>query len=220
CQPLLGRSSGTSKCPAPSPAKRAFSLPRACPRSRSGFMRCCGRRRPKPFGRARQSASGARMLRVSVKPAAPSANPIVWIDCEMTGLDLTKDALIEIAVIVTDSELNPLSPGLDLVIKPPAGATDDMVDVVREMHTESGLLEELDSGTTLADAEAQVLAHIQHWVPKERTAPLAGNSVGTDKMFLERDMPTLTNFLHYRIIDVSSIKELARRWHPRAYFNS
>src|SRR5699024_3485448 len=150
----------------------------------------------------------------------PSANPIVWIDCEMTGLDLSKDALIEIAVIVTDSELNPLSPGLDLVIKPPAGATDDMVEVVQEMHTESGLLAELDSGTTLADAEAQVLEHIQHWVPKERTAPLAGNSVGTDKMFLERDMPTLTNFLHYRIIDVSSLKELARRWHPRAYFNS
>jgi len=160
------------------------------------------------------------MLQVSVKPVPPSANPIVWIDCEMTGLDLSKDALIEIAVIVTDSELNPLSPGLDLVIKPPAGATDNMVEVVQAMHTESGLLEELDSGTTLADAEAQVLEHIQRWVPKERTAPLAGNSVGTDKMFLERDMPTLTNFLHYRIIDVSSIKELARRWHPRAYFNS
>ena len=99
-------------------------------------------------------------MQVSVKPVPPSANPIVWIDCEMTGLDLSKDALIEIAAIVTDSELNPLSPGLDLVIKPPAGATDDMVEVVQEMHTESGLLEELDSGTTLADAEAQVLAHI------------------------------------------------------------
>lgn len=138
----------------------------------------------------------------------------------MTGLDLKRDALIEIAVIVTDSELNPLSPGLNLVIKPPAGATDDMVEIVREMHTVSGLLEELDSGTTLADAEARVLEHIQQWVPSARTAPLAGNSVGTDKAFLERDMPTLTNFLHYRIIDVSSIKELARRWHPRAYFNS
>src|SRR5690625_2523302 len=90
----------------------------------------------------------------------------------------------------------------------------------QEMPTASGLLEELASGRTLADAEAQVLAHIQRWVPKERTAPLAGNSVGTDKMFLERDMPTLTDFLHYRIIDVSSVKELARRWHPRAYFNA
>lgn len=138
----------------------------------------------------------------------------------MTGLDLKRDALIEIAVIVTDSELNPLSPGLDLVIKPPAGTTENMVEVVREMHTVSGLLEELDSGTTLADAEAQVLEHIQQWVPKAGTAPLAGNSVGTDKAFLERDMPTLTEFLHYRIIDVSSIKELSRRWHPRAYFNS
>ncbi len=160
------------------------------------------------------------MVAVSVKPVAPSADPIVWIDCEMTGLDISSDALIEIAVIVTDSELNPLSPGLDLVIKPPAGATDNMVEVVREMHTVSGLLDELDSGVSLQDAEQQVLEHIKEWVPHAGTAPLAGNSVGTDKMFLERDMPTLVNYLHYRIIDVSSIKELARRWHPRAYFNS
>lgn len=157
---------------------------------------------------------------MTVKPVAPSADPIVWIDCEMTGLDLRSDALIEIAVIITDSELTPLSPGLNLVIKPPAGATDNMVEIVREMHTTSGLLDELDSGTTLADAEAQVLEHIKQWVPKARTAPLAGNTIGTDKAFLERDMPGLIEHLHYRVIDVSSIKELARRWHPRAYFNA
>lgn len=157
---------------------------------------------------------------MSEKPVAPSTDAIVWIDCEMTGLDFVNDALIEIAVIITDSELRPLGPGLDLVIKPPPGATDNMVEVVQQMHTDSGLLEELDSGITLTDAETQVLDHIKQWVPKERTAPLAGNSVGTDKMFLERDMPVLMSHLHYRIIDVSSIKELARRWHPRAYFNS
>lgn len=160
------------------------------------------------------------MAPVSVKPVSPSADPIVWIDCEMTGLDISTDALIEIAVIVTDSELNPLGEGLDLVIKPPAGATDTMVEIVREMHTDSGLLEELESGTTLADAEVQVLNHIKQFVPKAGTAPLAGNSIGTDKMFLDRDMPDLTSYLHYRVIDVSSIKELARRWHPRAYYNS
>ncbi|QGH71071.1 oligoribonuclease [Pseudactinotalea sp. HY158] len=151
---------------------------------------------------------------------SPSSDPIVWIDCEMTGLDLTKDALIEIAVIVTDSELHPLGPGLDLVIAPPPGATDDMVPIVQEMHTASGLLDELASGTTLAHAQQQVLDFIKQWVPKAGTAPLAGNSVGTDKMFLDRDMPELTAFLHYRIIDVSSIKELARRWYQRAYFQS
>lgn len=157
---------------------------------------------------------------MSVKSATPAPNPIVWIDCEMTGLDIDHDALIEIAVIVTDSELNALSPGLDLVIKPPEGITENMSDVVREMHTTSGLIEELDSGTTLEEAQRQVLDHIKQWVPKPRTAPLAGNSVGTDKAFIERDMPALSDYLHYRVIDVSSIKELARRWHPRAYFNA
>ncbi|MCM3660903.1 oligoribonuclease [Georgenia satyanarayanai] len=138
----------------------------------------------------------------------------------MTGLDLSRDALIEVAVVVTDSELRPVDAGIDLVIAPPVGAVEQMGDVVREMHTTSGLLEELDAGLTMADAQEQVLAYVRRWVPEQRKAPLAGNSVGTDRTFLERDMPELVEHLHYRIIDVSSVKELARRWYPRAYFHS
>ncbi|MEW2436215.1 oligoribonuclease [Streptomyces caniferus] len=145
---------------------------------------------------------------------------MVWIDCEMTGLSLANDALIEVAALVTDSELNVLGDGVDVVIRPPAGALGTMPEVVRQMHTASGLLEELDGGTTLEAAEAQVLAYIKQHVPEPRKAPLCGNSVGTDRGFLLRDMPTLEEYLHYRIVDVSSVKELARRWYPRAYFNS
>jgi len=147
-------------------------------------------------------------------------DPIVWIDCEMTGLDLGADALIEVAVVVTDSELRPVDAGIDLVIAPPPGALEQMGDVVREMHTTSGLLEVLGEGLTMEDAQARVLEYVRRWVPEPRKAPLAGNSVGTDRAFLERDMPELVAHLHYRIIDVSSIKELARRWYPRAYFHS
>ncbi|ACQ80900.1 Exonuclease RNase T and DNA polymerase III [Beutenbergia cavernae DSM 12333] len=151
----------------------------------------------------------------------PSAkDPIVWIDCEMTGLDLATDALVEVAVIVTDSELHPLDGGIDVVIAPPPGALEAMGDVVREMHTTSGLLDELAGGVELAEAHALVLDYVRRLVPDPRRAPLAGNSVGTDRGFLERDMPDLVGHLHYRIIDVSSIKELARRWYPRVYFNS
>lgn len=138
----------------------------------------------------------------------------------MTGLNLVDDALIEIAVIVTDSQLHALDPGLDIVIAPPDRAVEQMGDFVREMHTTSGLLEDLPDGTTLAEAEEQVLTYIKRFVPDAGKAPLAGNSVGTDKSFLERDMPALVEHLHYRIIDVSSVKELARRWYPRAYFQS
>lgn len=145
---------------------------------------------------------------------------MVWIDCEMTGLSLTDDALIEVAALVTDSELNVLGEGVDLVIRPPDAALETMPDVVREMHTASGLLEELAGGITLADAEAQVLAYVREHVKEPRKAPLCGNSVGTDRGFLLRDMPALESHLHYRIVDVSSVKELARRWYPRAYFNS
>jgi len=145
---------------------------------------------------------------------------MVWIDCEMTGLSLSDDALIEVAALVTDSELNILGDGVDIVVRPPAEALTTMPEVVREMHTASGLLAELDGGTTLADAEAQVLAYIREHVPDAGKAPLCGNSVSTDRGFLLRDMPTLEAYLHYRIVDVSSIKELARRWYPRAYFNS
>ncbi len=154
-------------------------------------------------------------------PTERSVNDrIVWIDCEMTGLSLEHDALIEVAALVTDFELNQLGDGVDVVITPPAEALEQMVDFVRDMHTTSGLLEELAGGTTMADAQAQVLAYIREWVPEPRKAPLGGNTVGTDRNFLARDMAELEAHLHYRIIDVSSIKELSRRWYPRAYFNS
>lgn len=149
-----------------------------------------------------------------------SADRIVWIDCEMTGLDLVADALIEVAVLVTDSELNVLGDGVDVVIRPPEAAIVQMRAIVREMHTSSGLLDELDSGIALADAETAVLGYVREWVPEPRRAPLAGNSVATDRGFLARDMPALESHLHYRIVDVSSIKELARRWYPRVYFAS
>jgi oligoribonuclease len=145
---------------------------------------------------------------------------LVWIDCEMTGLDLRADALIEVAALVTDFELNQLGDGVDVVIAPPAGALEQMDDFVRDMHTTSGLLEELAGGTTMQDAQEQVLAYVREWVPEPRKAPLGGNTVATDRGFLARDMAELEAHLHYRIIDVSSIKELSRRWYPRAYFSS
>lgn len=143
---------------------------------------------------------------------------IVWIDCEMTGLSLTDDALIEVAALVTDFELNQLGDGIDVVIRPPAQTLTQMSDFVREMHTASGLLAELADGVTLEEAQAQVLAYVREWVPEEGKAPLGGNTVGTDRGFLARDMPALESYLHYRVIDVSSIKELSRRWYPRAFF--
>ncbi len=145
---------------------------------------------------------------------------LVWIDCEMTGLNLGTDALIEVAALVTDFELNVLGEGVDVIIKPPAEALEQMDDFVRTMHTTSGLLDELEGGTTLADAEEQVLAYLREHCPEGSRPPLAGNSVATDRGFISRDMGDLEQFLHYRIVDVSSIKELSRRWYPRAYFNS
>ncbi|QZY28332.1 oligoribonuclease [Nocardioides coralli] len=145
---------------------------------------------------------------------------LVWIDCEMTGLDLTADALIEVAALVTDFDLNVLGEGVDLIVKPPAEALEQMGDFVRSMHEKSGLLAALDSGIPLADAEEQVLAYIREHCDPQSRPPLAGNSVATDRAFLARDMPQLDTFLHYRIVDVSSIKELARRWFPRAYYQS
>jgi oligoribonuclease len=143
---------------------------------------------------------------------------LVWIDCEMTGLSLEHDALIEVAALVTDYDLNVLGDGVDLVIKPPAAALEQMNEVVTRMHTSSGLIEELDAGLTLHEAEEQVLTYVREHVKEPRKAPLAGNTVGTDRTFLARDMPELEGWLHYRVIDVSSIKELARQWYPRAYF--
>jgi oligoribonuclease len=144
---------------------------------------------------------------------------LVWIDCEMTGLELASDLLIEVAALVTDSELNVLGDGIDIVIGATAEEMTRMPDVVRDMHASSGLTEEvIASSVTVQDAEQQVLAYLrEHGAEK---APLCGNSIATDRGFLARDMSELDEFLHYRMVDVSSVKELARRWYPRAYFNS
>jgi oligoribonuclease len=142
------------------------------------------------------------------------------LDCEMTGLDIERDALIEIACLVTDAELNLADDGIDLVIKPPAESLETMPEVVREMHTTSGLLDELAGGITLAEAQSLVLGYVRGHVGEARKAPLCGNSIATDRWFIARDMPELDNYLHYRMVDVSSIKELSRRWYPRAYFAS
>jgi oligoribonuclease len=138
----------------------------------------------------------------------------------MTGLDLVHDALVEIACVVTDGELAELDTGIDLIIKPPAEALDQMPDLVRQMHTASGLLAELGGGMTLAEAQDQLVSYVCGHVREARRAPLCGNSIATDRAFLARDLPRLEEYLHYRMIDVSSVKELARRWYPRAYFAS
>ncbi len=144
---------------------------------------------------------------------------MVWIDCEMTGLNVETDRLIEIAVLVTDSELNVLGDGVDVVIHTDDAALDSMIDVVTKMHTRSGLIDEVRASTVdVATAQEAVLDYVRTHVKQPKTAPLAGNSVATDRMFLARDMPALDDYLHYRIIDVSSIKELCRRWYPRIYF--
>jgi len=144
---------------------------------------------------------------------------LVWIDCEMTGLRLGSDKLIEIAALVTDSDLNILGDGVDIVIHADDDALADMPDVVKEMHARSGLTEEVRASTvTLAEAERMVLDYIREHVPVAGTVPLAGNSIATDRGFIARDMPDLDTHLHYRMIDVSSIKELCRRWYPRIYF--
>ncbi|MCU1444779.1 oligoribonuclease [Cryobacterium sp.] len=149
-----------------------------------------------------------------------SSDRLVWIDCEMTGLDLNNDELVEIAVVVTDFDLNILDPGLDIVIKPDASALENMGDFVRNMHTSSGLIEEIPNGVSVAEAEYQVIEYLLRFIPEDQRAPLAGNSIGTDRAFLSRYMPRLDKQLHYRNVDVSSIKELAHRWFPRAYFNA
>ncbi|HXD61085.1 MAG TPA: oligoribonuclease [Lacisediminihabitans sp.] len=145
---------------------------------------------------------------------------LVWIDCEMTGLDVGIDELVEVAVVITDFDLNILDPGFDIVIKPGQAAMDNMGDFVRAMHTESGLLEAIPDGVSLAEAETAVLDYIKTLVPGEQQAPLAGNTIGTDRTFLAKYMPLVDGHLHYRSVDVSSIKELSRRWFPRVYFNA
>ncbi|WP_219413924.1 oligoribonuclease [Pseudonocardia nigra] len=144
---------------------------------------------------------------------------LVWIDCEMTGLDLRRDALIEIACLVTDGDLRVLGDGVDIVISADESALAGMPEIVREMHARSGLTEEVRRSTvTLAEAEEAVLAYVRRHVPEPRTAPLAGNSIATDRAFLARDMPDLDGHLHYRMVDVSSVKELCRRWFPRVFY--
>ncbi|NQX36614.1 oligoribonuclease [Herbiconiux sp. VKM Ac-2851] len=149
-----------------------------------------------------------------------SSDRLVWIDCEMTGLDLEVDELVEVAVVVTDFDLNLVDPGFSIVIKPDDSALEHMNDFVTNMHATSGLADEIPHGVSLADAEYQVLEYILKHVPAAESAPLAGNTIGTDRMFLAKFMPRVDGHLHYRSIDVSSIKELARRWFPRVYFNA
>ena len=149
-----------------------------------------------------------------------TSDRLVWIDCEMTGLSLQADALIEVAALVTDFDLNVLGDGIDIVIKPPAEALAQMDDFVRGMHTSSALLSELEHGVTLAEAEDRVLAYVREQCGADARPPLAGNTVGTDRAFLARDMPRLEGYLHYRNVDVSTIKELSRRWFPRTYFQA
>jgi oligoribonuclease len=152
--------------------------------------------------------------------AASENDRLVWIDCEMTGLDLDVDELVEIAVVVTDFELRPVHPGFQVVIKPDASALANMSEFVTKMHESSGLLAEIPHGVTVADAEFQALEYIQQFVPLRGKAPLAGNTIGTDRMFLAKYMPRIDRWLHYRNVDVSSIKELSRRWYPRAYIHA
>ncbi|HLM22350.1 MAG TPA: oligoribonuclease [Propionibacteriaceae bacterium] len=145
---------------------------------------------------------------------------LVWVDCEMTGLDLINDELIEVAALVTDANLNVLGDGVDLVIKPSSRALEQMGDFVRGMHEASGLLSLLDSGLSMAEAEQRILDYVRAFVAEPGKAPLAGNTIGTDRAFLARDMPTFERHVHYRSVDVSSIKELVRRWYPRVYYQA
>src|SRR5919107_6123938 len=145
---------------------------------------------------------------------------LVWVDCEMTGLDLRADALVEVAVLVTDAQLQVLGEGVDVVIKPSAQAVEQMGDFVRTMHSASGLLTALDRGLSMGEAEQRVLDYVRQFVPESRKAPLAGNTVHTDRAFLARDMAEFESYVHYRNVDVSSIKELVRPWYPHVYYQS
>ena len=145
---------------------------------------------------------------------------IIWVDCEMTGLDIQNDALVEIAVLVTDAQLNVLGTGVDLVIKCEQDKLDSMAEVVKNMHTNSGLIKEIPNGTSLEKADEVIITYLEKYAPVEGKSPLAGNSVYVDRAFIARDLPLLNKYLHYRTIDVSTIKELARRWHPKTYFSA
>jgi oligoribonuclease len=145
---------------------------------------------------------------------------LVWIDLEMTGLSLERDEIVEIAAIVTESDLTEIDSGISLVVRPSQEALDNMDAYVTNMHTESGLITEIPQGISLTDAQSQVLAYIKGHIPEQNKGHLAGSSVYVDRGFLARYMPEIDQHLHYRLIDVSSIKELSRRWYPKVYFNS
>ena len=153
-------------------------------------------------------------------PVANEQPHLIWIDCEMTGLSIESDALVEIAVLVTDSELNIIGEGVDVVVKTSDEKLAAMNDFVREMHTNSGLLPEIPKGITVEEAQERILTYLASAGTTAGKSPLAGNSVYVDRLFIARDMPKLNDYLHYRTIDVSSIKELARRWYPKAYFQA
>jgi len=159
-----------------------------------------------------------------IEPTEQSINPpsgrMVWIDCEMTGLDPQSDEIVEIACIITEADLSEIDEGVSMVIKPNDAPLAAMDDIVVTMHNESGLIHEIPNGTTLDDAQARVLEYVKQHVPDARKAPLAGSSVYVDRMFLARYMPELDAHLHYRLVDVSSIKELTKRWYPKAYYNT
>ena len=164
---------------------------------------------------------GASAPAVSYPSCMEADSPnLIWVDCEMTGLDLNKDVLVEIAVLVTDSQLNVLGEGVDLVIRASAEQLAGMNDFVREMHTASGLITEIPNGVELEAAEAQILEYVTKYAPGAGKSPLAGNSVYVDRGFIARDLPAFNDYLHYRTVDVSSIKELARRWYPKVYFSA
>ena len=151
---------------------------------------------------------------------ASTADLMVWIDCEMTGLDIAVDELVEVAVVITDYDLVPVDAGFNVVIRPEDSALASMGNFVRQMHTASGLIDEIPHGVTVAEAEYAVNEYILRFVPTAKTTPLAGTTIGTDRLFLAKYMPRVDTHLHYRSIDVSSIKELVRRWFPRIYFNA
>jgi oligoribonuclease len=150
----------------------------------------------------------------------PSNDRLVWVDCEMTGLDPAVDELVEVAVVITDYSLTVVDPGFQVVIKPSAAALAQMGDFVREMHTSSGLLDLLDEGVSREQAQSQILEYITRFVPQAGVAPLAGNTIGTDRGFIAKELPEVNSYLHYRNIDVSTIKELSKHWFPKAYFQS
>ena len=152
--------------------------------------------------------------------ASTVSDSLIWIDCEMTGLDPAQDALVEVAVVITDFELVPRDTGMSVVIKPPASAIEQMSDFVKNMHSESGLLDEIPDGVSAAEAQTRVLDYITGFVAQPGVAPLAGNSIGTDRVFLAKEMPLVHQHLHYRNVDVSTIKELVKHWLPPVYFHA